>query len=49
MQGTITAKNAITLEDPQLTVSTLTTGNLSDYFNTLYLQVGSSVLSATAA
>lgn len=49
MQGTITAKNAVTLEDPRLTISSLSTGNLSDYFNTLYLQIGSSVLSATAA
>ncbi|EKE29673.1 MAG: hypothetical protein ACD_2C00125G0001 [uncultured bacterium (gcode 4)] len=50
MQGTITAKNAVTLEDPSLTISNLTgTGNLSNYFNTLYLTVGNSVFSATAA
>jgi hypothetical protein len=48
MQGTITAKNAVTLEDPRLTISNLSNGNLSDYFNTLYLQIGNSVLSATA-
>lgn len=48
MAGTITAKNAITLEDPELTISSITTGNLSNYFNTIYLQVGNSVLSATA-
>ena len=48
MQGMITAKNAVTLEDPALVLGTLSTGNLSDYFTTLYLTVGSSVFSVTA-
>lgn len=50
MQGTITAKNAVTLEDPALVIGTLTnSGNLSSYFSTLYLTVGSSVFSISAA
>ncbi|EKE29137.1 MAG: hypothetical protein ACD_2C00221G0019, partial [uncultured bacterium (gcode 4)] len=49
MQGTITAKNAVTLENPRITISNLTgTGNLSNYFNTIYLTIGNSVFSATA-
>ncbi|MDD3145219.1 MAG: S-layer homology domain-containing protein [Candidatus Gracilibacteria bacterium] len=46
MQGTITAKQAITLEDPTLTFN----GTGSDLFSTLYLQIGSSTMtwSATA-
>lgn len=46
MQGTITSKSAITLEDPTLTFN----GTGSDLFTTLYLQIGSSTMtwSATA-
>lgn len=46
MQGTITTKAPITLEDPTLTF----TGTGSDLFTTLYLQIGSSTMtwSATA-
>jgi hypothetical protein len=48
MEGTITAKNAVRLEDINLGIAASTSGNLSSYFNTLYLTVGSSVFSATA-
>jgi hypothetical protein len=46
MQGTITTKNPITLEDPRLTFN----GTGSDLFSTLYLQIGSTTMtwSATA-
>lgn len=46
MQGTITTKSPITLEDPTLTFN----GTGSDLFTTLYLQIGSSTMtwSATA-
>lgn len=47
MQGTINAKNAVTLEDPELT-ATVSSGTLANYFSTLYLVVGGSVFSATA-
>jgi hypothetical protein len=44
MQGTITAKQAITLEDPTLTFN----GTGSDLFSTLYLQIGSSTMTWSA-
>lgn len=48
MKGQITAKNAVRLEDPTLTIASISNGNLSNYFNTIYLAIGSSVFSATA-
>ena len=46
MQGTITAKSPVTLEDPTLTfVSAL---NGVDLFSTLYLQIGSSTMTWSA-
>lgn len=44
MQGTISSKSAITLEDPTLTFN----GTGSDLFSTLYLQIGSSSMSWSA-
>lgn len=52
MAGTITAKNAVRLEDVRLTINTVnsgsTAGNLNQFFNTLYLSIGGSVFSVTA-
>lgn len=52
MAGTITAKNAIRLEDVRLTLATVNSGStavsLSQFFNTVYLSIGGSVFSATA-
>jgi len=44
MQGTITSKTAITLEDPTLTFN----GTGSDLFTSLYLQIGGSTMSWSA-
>jgi hypothetical protein len=49
MAGTITAKNGVRLEDFALTYTTGgSVGFASDVFDTIYLQIGGSVLSATA-
>ncbi|MDD2916366.1 MAG: S-layer homology domain-containing protein [Candidatus Gracilibacteria bacterium] len=48
MKGQITAKNAVRLEDPTVSIASISGGNLSAYFNTVYLVIGSSVFSATA-
>lgn len=45
MQGTITSKSPITLEDPTLTFN----GTGSDLFTTLYLQIGSSTMTWSAS
>jgi len=46
MKGTIEAKNAVNLEDVDLTITTTGTG-LSKAANTIYLQIGNSTFSAT--
>lgn len=48
LDGTITAKNAIRLEDPRVTLASTLSGNLSQYFTTLYLTIGGSTFSVTA-
>ncbi|MBW7954701.1 S-layer homology domain-containing protein [Candidatus Gracilibacteria bacterium] len=45
LKGTITAKNQVKLKD--VTLSGATTLNLGDLFNTIYLSIGNSVISAT--
>jgi hypothetical protein len=44
MQGTVSSKTQVTLEDPTLTFN----GTGSDLFTTLYLQIGSSTMSWSA-
>lgn len=46
MKGTIVSKEAVNLEDVRLALTTAT-NNLSTYFTTLYLKVGSSIFSYT--
>ncbi|MDD5769333.1 MAG: S-layer homology domain-containing protein [Candidatus Gracilibacteria bacterium] len=46
LQGTITTKSPITLEDPTLTFTSSTGANL--LFDTIYLQIGSSTMTWTA-
>lgn len=47
MQGTIKTKAPITLEDPTLGF-TVTTGSITDYVDTVYLQIGSSTMTWSA-
>jgi hypothetical protein len=52
MEGSITAKNAVRLEDIKLALATVNSGalagNLNQFFNTIYLTVGSSVFSVSS-
>jgi len=47
MKGTISSKNAITLEDPSLTYTMGTASGAANLFNTVYLKIGSSVMTWT--
>ncbi len=47
LKGTITSKSAITLEDPNIAL-TLSAGTFSQTFDTVYLKIGSSVMTWTA-